>query len=547
MRPLFPLLCLLPAVLSAQTGDAASVAGTVANAISGEPLRKATLTLRSQDMKPGNINPPPTYTTTSDASGAFAIVGVPPGNYRLSAARGGFVGMEYGARTPGRTGKPITLAPGQTMRDIALRLTPMGVVTGRVLDEDGDPVRNAMVQASRFRYNGSERMLMSAANATTNDLGEYRLFDLVPGNYYVAAQYRQQRFNQPNMFDRSPGAHADEEYVPTYYPGTTDPSGAVELNIPAGGQVRNNDLVLRKAHTVRVRGRVIGDPPGGIPRVQLTLMPRNPGIAQPATSAISNAEGDFELVGVLPGSYILAAHLNANGKTLTARRPLEVGSANLEDVALHFSPGVTVAGRIRVDGDTKQDLSNVQVQFGPFEPGFAYGPYPGGKVNPDLSFQFNDVASDRFAVSVSRLPEGFFVKAIRSGSVDVKATGLEVAGAPPEPLDILLSPRAGQITGTVQTADGRPVGRGAMLVLAPKDSTARNYASSLSFTSTGDGGSFSFRSLPPGAYVIYAWEDVEPGAWYDPDFMKTQDGKGTAVTIQEGGRETVEVTLIPAG
>ena len=55
-----------------------------------------------------------------------------------------------------------------------------------------------------------------------------------------------------------------------------------------------------------------------------------------------------------------------------------------------------------------------------------------------------------------------------------------------------------------------------------------------------------FKSVAPGEYRVYAWEEAEYGAWMDPDFMKPQEGRGEAVSIPEGARQAVQVNLIPA-
>ena len=115
---------------------------------------------------------------------------IDPGKYRLSVTRTGFVQGEYGARAPQRPGTTLTLASGQHLQDVNFRLTPHAVIIGRVVDEDGEPVANAQVQAMRYRFTQGKKQLQPFGFGSTNDLGEYRMFGLAPGRYYLSATYR---------------------------------------------------------------------------------------------------------------------------------------------------------------------------------------------------------------------------------------------------------------------------------------------------------------------------------------------------------------------
>src|SRR5260370_39341867 len=125
---------LLPLALAAQTkpDDSCSVSGQVSNAATGEPVRRAMVSLRRIDVSPGVTNIQVSGTGATDATGRFAIAGIAPGKYRLSAERSGFIATQYGARGPNKAGTLLTLEPGQESSDLAVRLTPQGVIAGRL-------------------------------------------------------------------------------------------------------------------------------------------------------------------------------------------------------------------------------------------------------------------------------------------------------------------------------------------------------------------------------------------------------------------------------
>ena len=183
-------LLLLPLALSAQTrpDDLCSISGQVTNAVTGEPVRRALVYMRRIDMSPGVTNVQVTQSGTTDAAGRFALSGIAPGKYRLSAERSGFLTTQYGSRGPNKAGTLLTLEPGQKSSDMTMRLTPHGVIAGRVLDEEGEPVSNANVQVLRQQYMQGRKELVRTGGGSTNDLGEYRVFGLPPGRYFVSAE-----------------------------------------------------------------------------------------------------------------------------------------------------------------------------------------------------------------------------------------------------------------------------------------------------------------------------------------------------------------------
>jgi hypothetical protein len=164
----------------------------VVNAATGDPVRKAQIVLENEDTEPeGNLH------AITDALGYFAFKDVEPGSYHLSASRLGFMSTKYGGRSFEEPNTSLSLTPGQRLRDIKIELAPQGVIAGRIVTEDGDPLPNTVVMALSSGSGRDKRELVPANRAYTNDLGEYRLYGLPPGRYYLSATYRGERRASP--------------------------------------------------------------------------------------------------------------------------------------------------------------------------------------------------------------------------------------------------------------------------------------------------------------------------------------------------------------
>ncbi len=508
------------------------------NAATGEPLRRATVTLRRTSSSSDTA--PRGYTAATDAAGRFGIAGVVPGDYRLSARRNGFVDADYGSRDYLRAGSALTLKPGQRMADILFPMTPHGVVTGRVVDEDGEPVAGVRMQALRYRYPQGRRQLAEYGEGVTNDIGEYRVAGLPPGRYYISASPRRsyERGMQPAA------GQPEEEYAMTFYPNAGDPAAAAGVDITPGGQLRGLDMTLRRQRTVSIRGRVAGWQASGRQRVMLFLRPR--GAAAPSMNRTGSVDpnGNFEFRGVAPGSYTLVAAVPERGRGgLTARLPVEAGGANVENISVTLNPPLNVAGRVRADSQAPVSLAGIEVSLRPVEP-VMFGPsIPSARAQADGTFAFANVSPDEYMVTLSGLPDGFYVKVVAAGGQNVLLSGIDLNGDLAGGLEILLSPHAGQVAGVVQNEQQEPAA-GSTVVMVPQEKERRGLAQFYRTASADASGRFTVKNLDPGQYRVYAWREIEPGMYFDPDFMRPVENQGEPVNVREDGREEMKVRVI---
>ena len=458
--------------------------------------------------------------------------------------RNGFVRGEYGARGPNRPGTILVLEPGQRLRGIVLRLLPQSVITGQVFDEDGEPVPNVQIQALQYSYVRGRRQLTPAEQGTTNDLGEYRIHGLAPGRYFISAIYATGRMQ--DLIERFPGdgrgeSVFEESYAPTYYPGTNDPASAMPIELSPGNQVRGIDLMLLRTPTVRIRGRVSSSASSRPARnAIIILFPRDSarlGFFN-RTATVQDPQGNFEIRGVPPGSYILYAQWGDG----SARLPVDAWGPTIEGVNLVITPNLEFSGRVRVEGRKDVNLNELRISLPSRDSPLNFA---GDRVKPDGSFALQNVAPDTYTVNVIGLRENLYVKSVRLGSEDVLETSLRLSsGGTTNQLEVLLSPGGGELEGVV-VDDHQNAFNAATVVLVP-DARRRNQLHLYKTTSTDQYGRFLVRGIAPGEYKLFAWEDVESGAYQDPDFLGPFESLGQTVTIREYSHQTLQLKVIPA-
>src|SRR6266705_1337458 len=470
------ILLFFPTIASAQApprnptpaspaSEECSVSGRVVKLAGSEPLKNATVQLQNpQDLAH-------TISVVTDAGGRFELKGIDAGRYRLKVSRTGFVTQEYGQKSPNDPGTEIRLSPGQNWRGLLFRMIPWGVIAGRVLNEDGDPLPWAQVSALREVYSSGKRKLSTEALVPTNDLGEYRLFGLKPGRYFICAKYKpglhvvgRGEVREDDSDDSRP------EFMPIFYPSSPDPVRASTITLKAGEEVPAVEILLRPVTTFGVRGRVYNLVGGRRSNtgVIVQLEQRNSNVAWGSPdhqSIVENPDGSFEITGVLPGSYTLSALWFEDGRRYQARQAIEVGNANVENANLTITPGITVPGRIVWDGKASMDRDELLVSIAPTDSRISfYGP---ARVMGN-SFVLKDVFDGTYRLGVQGQSKDCYVKSLRYGSSDALQGGFTVLRGIPASLEVTISSRGARVQGAVTDSDHLPV-TGVWVVLVPDE------------------------------------------------------------------------------
>jgi hypothetical protein len=510
-----------------------SVAGVVLDETSGAGVAKAVVILRQNQE--GGIG------TTTSSDGKFTLRDVDPGTYVLAVERDGYVLARGQFQT-------VNVQAGQTTSDVKLKLLRTGAISGRILDADGDPVSGVSVALSATRARKDNR---SDGYATTNDRGEFRAFQISPGEYRVSATYRPRgqlegvRMQRPAKADAPSGGEA---YPTVYYPGTVDPRQAAAVKVDPGAELQGVDLQLVRAHSVRVRGHVTASGGSSATLLQLvTLAPiqRDPPTGQSHDFLIRDLKGEFEFQDVLPGTYRLQVQsggFNEPNRT-SAQRTLEVGDVDIEGIELTPGQPRSLSGRV-IPPEGRKLPPGLMVVLGSREAGNTQG---GGiaQVGVDGTFTIPRVAPDDYDVVIGSVAGGEDDAYIQSISdTDALAEGVNVGEGPLPPLDIVLKPNGGSAECTVKNEEGDPVPDASILIVP--DPPRQRQAALFGECRTRTDGTCKVMGITPGEYHVYAFPEGMAIDRHDLEAFKPFEKDAEAVKFAEGERKLVSLKAAPA-
>jgi protocatechuate 3,4-dioxygenase beta subunit len=538
------------------------VEGTVLS-LSGDPIRKATVHLQDSLQQPDES--PTGYSDVTDTAGKFVFENVAPGRYTLSADKPGFVTTRYGARSDSSSGTQLNLTAGTEMKGLAVKMTPQGIIAGKVLDQDGDPVVSVEVQAMRFFYSfyTGGKQLESMNGALTNGLGEYRIINLAPGRYFITVTDRR------NFAQERPGraGTVQEGAITTYYPNGADVSAAVAVEVAAGADMGGMDIRLLQAKMYTVRGKTAGAS-GTPPSAYLLLTRKDSGnlIAMQfgGDSTQVRPDGTFEFHRVVPGTYVLQLEQSTvNGKEpvdLTGRIEITVGNSNIDDLVLPLMPHLEIRGTIQLeDGDIAtlikpgQNTPGVAVSGDAVKPRILLLPdrselpragAPIADFNEDGTLRFDSLGLGKYALYAVTLPEGTYLKSARFGGQDVLHTPIDTTSGTGGTLDLVLSSKAATVTGSVHSEKGEAL-VGTTVALWPKTPDS-SFRGGIRTAMTDQSGAFKFAGLAPGDYYVASWEDLYEDFAKIAEVLSHFTSEASAITLSEGGQESRDLKPVPA-
>jgi hypothetical protein len=558
---------------SAKAASRAVIEGVITKEPGSEPVKKALVELIAENQTEGGD-----YTAVSGADGGFHIEGILPGRYHLFAERTGLLEVDkHRARADGRV---LTLAAGQEVKDLRIRLQAAAVVRGRVTDEDGDPLPNAQVAVLRQMFVGGRSRWEQAGAERTNDLGEYRVAGLAAGKYYVSvspppdfksliegAGAEARAANEPSApasgqtsyqasGQTSSPTSSQTSYQTTYYPDTADRAQAAPVELHAGDEFPAN-FSLTPSPSLSIRGSVVNLPP----RASAAIMLQSRDFNLVLNGAEMHADGSFVIRDVAPGAYTILATVENAAVPMMARQALQVVANSVEDVRLAPQPGGWLHGRLRVESQGnagRVDFSQIFLvlrsvdgddeTLGGFSmgDGFSHTAHVAG----DGTFEWKSVPPGNYFVQLAGDGGGnsnWFLKSVLAGGREVDDSGVDAAGISVNGgailLDVVASANGGVAEGVVTDQKGEPVAN-AVIVAVP-EARLRARIERYRKTVSDQSGRFTLHGIPPGEYSLFAWESVDGEAFYNPEFLKNYEQRGSALRVSEGERKSVQLAVIP--
>jgi hypothetical protein len=517
-----------PALDSQAPPPTGLVAGIVVAEEPGEPpLRRVTVHLSGDSLTTARI-------VLTDDQGRFAFDRLPAGRYTLTATRPGFVRAAFGgARGRLSSGRPVSLADGQRLADLTLRMMRGGVLTGLLTDRHGRPAAGAGVQIGELRERDGVLTMTSAGGraVVADDRGIYRAYGLAPGRFVVAAHlgFADRRTIESPTPDDGPYLG----YVPTYYPGTPDPSAAVVVEVGAGEERAGLDFVIRPARMSRVSGTVRGVD-GEPVRARVATMPAGDSLAITglgnafSASTLTDSSGAFTLTNRPPGRHALLAYVPGRAAQW-ARTSFTTDGGDLSGLEIQLQPAPLVSGRLVVAGAEPGPLpdaltgSRIRLQMGPGTLVAAgTGPSP---VARDGTFTIQQMVGGTYVLSVqtpnATADPPWVVESAMLGGVDLTRRWLTLDSGTPDGLVITMTDQVAEIRGRLTDQSGNPASAYVLLAFPAEPAMWRMGASRLHEPAyPAPDGSYRIGGLAAGDYYLAAVTDLARADHLDPDFLE---------------------------
>jgi hypothetical protein len=508
--------------------------GRVMAADTGQPLRRAQVRIIAPEIRENRM-------TTTDVEGRYEFKEVHAGRYTITALKGSYVSLQYGQQRPFEAGRPLEILDSQIVEKVDFMLPRGGVITGRILDEFGEPLSDAQVSAMRYQTIGGRRRLVNAGRiATTNDIGEFRLFAIPPGQYYLSATLR--NMNMMGDSDDRSG------YAPTYFPGTPTIGDAQRITIGVGQILNEVTMALMPTRTAQVSGTAFdsqGRPMTGAimaaPKGDTVMMMFGPpGQIRP--------DGSFSVNGLAPGTYTLQSQPMGSADAESASAEVVVNGDDISGVRLVGSRPSTLSGRVIIDLAAARSLraSQFRVMAMPVQnDGIMFGPMLGpAAVNDDWTFEIKARPGGPMRMSLGGSPAGWALRAVRYRGMDVTDSGIEFRpGEDVAEIEIDVTNQITEVSGLVTNSRGESSKDYSVLVF-PQD--RERWMPGSRYVRTGrpdQDGRFKVPALPAGSYYAVAMDYLDAGDASDPAVLERMLEKATTFSLNDGEKKTLDLKL----
>ena len=553
---------------------AGRITGQVIAGDNGRPVKRARVFVTAAEL-PGGRG------VLTDDQGVFDITELPAGRYTLTVSKSGFVALSYGQRRPLQAGTPLQLGDGQQIKGIQFQLPRGSVIGGRVLDEDGEAMPGVMVRVMRYQYLQGERRLMPAGGGQTDDKGQYRVWGLMPGDYYVNAVARGGAvgpvpfgpFGGPGGGGAGGGGRGgfggfagrggrggagagpagnDQEstnYAPTYYPGVPSVNEAKPISVGLSAEVLDINFNMQLVRVARIDGHVLN--PDGTPvtggNINLTIDAaggRGTQIGMTYGGRIQ-WDGAFTINNVPPGRYLLRARGDDGEIPQFASQGLSVNGQDLPDLTVILASGATISGTVSFAGapGSTPDMA----QFRIIAPGVDQsdvGPQPNARVGKDGAFELAGVPAGSHLIRSAGNARGFILKSVTINGRDVTDTPMPLrSGETLENVTVTFTDQQNEINGIVTNEQGTPVPDYTVLAFSTDSSLWRPQSRQIMTARPDQTGKYRIRGLPRGEYYLAAVDPAEQGEWFEPAYLDEHRVGAARVTLSDGDTKTQDFKI----
>ncbi len=556
--PILTTFALFAAMAAAQPGPAAT--GTIEGTTFGaahQPLPNTSLTMLpipGPASRTDQINN--TYTVESDSLGRFSIDGVYPGSYAVLAQHADYSPSYINIGAPNTPiAATVTVAAGQHVTGVEIQLTPMTVLSGRVTDENGDPLPGVTVRpmvVDNF-LNGRRHLMIQGGGVQTDADGRYTM-PVYSAHWFL-------RFIPAKSGE--PGTSYETSYAATYFPGVRDVSLASGFDT-VGQPISELNVRMERLRVYHVRGKITG-PLAQTANPDLRILPwEETGSLRPSVVDEGRPlapDGTFDIAGLTAGNWTLILCQYGKPGSL-GRQKVRISDADLDDIVIPSQPPAEFRGSVREipDQSVRQTISKpLVVALTPLEAlltsaaALVLLPDPA----KTSGFSFRTVEAGMYRVDVTA-PPGTYVKSLKLNGQDCLETGIDLTSgaASAGVMQIVLSTAAGRLSGTVTNPDGTAFTSATVTLLPDRLPGSLDRPELRPVTIADATGHFTLTGIAPGSYHVYAWERLDevtaPAVarnaihFPDPQFPRLFDNFGAAVMIAENDSKQVSLSTISA-
>ena len=543
-----------PSAQPAQPRDAvptakgtAAIVGRVTNLETGGPLRRAVIRITSSTL-------PSERRVSTNAEGRYEVRDLPAGEYSIKAERGGYLTLAYGQRRFGEVARPLHLGEGQTVTAIDFALPRMGAISGRVVDDTGEPIARVTIHAMQFgRYEGARKLIpffvpeeccWRNSFASTDESGQYSLV-LPPGEFVVMGQSRE---TWPLESDTTQVFG----YPATYYPGVIEPTEAQRIRVGVGQEVGNIDFALVAARTSRVSGTVFTAVGAPVANETVTLwqeiMGPQGGAIAPTDRAQTGLDGRFAINNVRAGEYMLAVRVPAanDQPAQAASQTIQVVGVDIDGLLIVTGNGGIVRGQVvSDDGTLVSGVDRLSVRARPLiraAPSLALGLWSTGRVNADGTFELKAVVGP-VLLSIGTLTGDWTLKSVDLNGRNLADDPIDVRhGETLNGVRVVLTTRPTHLRGALLDEKKQPAD-GTVIVFPEETSRWREDSRTIRTARPDQHGEYSIKGLPAGQYLIAAVDYLQDGQWYDPDFLGDLRLRAQRLSLAEAESKRIDLIV----